>query len=184
MALANTLVATVGALVLTGSPLVTAGTTLLSLVIVTYSVAGNRTIIAAGRKRLNLDAEARKALTFVAEFENSGRGWFWETNAEGTLSYVSQQLADDFECDPQSLLGRQFTDLLLSASLQREADGAEVAKLALDAPGHGGLERSGGHDSQGQQQGELRAAHVLVRRTTPRPDLFCRFSAGVAGAAT
>ncbi len=52
-----------------------------------------------GRKRLNLDAEARKALNFVEEFENSGRGWFWETNAEGTLSYVSQQLADDFHCE-------------------------------------------------------------------------------------
>ncbi|MGH6783242.1 MAG: EAL domain-containing protein, partial [Sphingomicrobium sp.] len=37
---------------------------------------------------------------------------FWETNAEGTLSYVSQQLADDFQCLPQELLGRRFTDLL------------------------------------------------------------------------
>ena len=58
------------------------GASLLSLIIVAYSVAGARTVIAAGRKRLNLDAEARKALTFVDEFENSGRGWFWETNSE------------------------------------------------------------------------------------------------------
>jgi diguanylate cyclase (GGDEF)-like protein len=82
------------------------------MIIVAYSVAGARTVIAAGRKRLNLDAEAHKALTFVAEFENSGRGWFWETNSEGTLSYVSQQLADDFQCEPQALLGRQFPELL------------------------------------------------------------------------
>ena len=54
----------------------------------------------------------RKALQFVDEFENSGRGWFWETNNLGTLSYVSQQLADDFKCKPEELLGRQFTDLL------------------------------------------------------------------------
>ena len=121
LALANTIVATAGALVLTGSLLVTAGTALLSLVMVTYSIAGTRTIIAAGRKRLTLDAEARKALTFVAEFENSGRGWFWETNGEGTLSYVSQQLADDFECQPEALLGRQFTDLL---SVDRRAGSA------------------------------------------------------------
>ena len=32
------------------------------------------------------------AQCFVDEFEYSGRGWFWETNAEGTLSYVSQTL--------------------------------------------------------------------------------------------
>jgi diguanylate cyclase (GGDEF)-like protein len=112
LALANLLVTTLGAIVLTGSPLVATGTALLSMIIVAYSVAGARTVIAAGRKRLNLDAEAHKALTFVAEFENSGRGWFWETNSEGTHSYVSQQLADDFECEPQALLGRQFPELL------------------------------------------------------------------------
>ena len=31
----------------------------------------------------------------------AGRGWFWETNNLGTLSYVSQQLADDFKCSPK-----------------------------------------------------------------------------------
>jgi len=84
----------------------------LSLLIVAYSVAGARTMIAGARRRLQLDADAQKALRFVIEFENSGRGWFWETNAQGTLSYVSQQLADDFSCEPAALLGRQFTDLL------------------------------------------------------------------------
>jgi diguanylate cyclase (GGDEF)-like protein len=112
LAVANSLVTTAGAFILTRSALVGGGAALLSLIIVAYSIAGARTIIAAGRKRLNLDAEARKALTFVAEFENSGRGWFWETNSEGTLSYVSQQLADDFQCEPQELLGRPFADLL------------------------------------------------------------------------
>jgi diguanylate cyclase (GGDEF)-like protein len=112
LALANMIVSTAGAFLLTGSPLVGLGTALLCLITVASSVASARTVIAAGRKRLNLDAEARKALTFVAEFESSGRGWFWETNSEGTLSYVSQQLADDFQCEPQALLGRQFPDLL------------------------------------------------------------------------
>lgn len=112
LALVNLIVMTAGAFVITGSALAGSGTALLSLIMVAYSVAGARTVIAAGRRRLNLDAEARKALTFVAEFENSGRGWFWETNSEGTLSYVSQQLADDFQCEPQALLGRQFPDLL------------------------------------------------------------------------
>jgi diguanylate cyclase (GGDEF)-like protein len=88
------------------------GIAALSLVIVAYSVAGARTMIAGARRRLQLDADAQKALRFVTEFENSGRGWFWETNAQGTLSYVSQQLADDFKCTAAGMLGRQFTDLL------------------------------------------------------------------------
>ncbi|HET7817029.1 MAG TPA: EAL domain-containing protein [Sphingomicrobium sp.] len=112
LALVNMLAATIGAILLQGSWAVIAAAATLSLVTVAYSVIGARTVLAAGRRRLNLDAEARKALNFVDEFENSGRGWFWETNAEGTLSYVSQQLADDFRCEAHELLGRQFTDLL------------------------------------------------------------------------
>jgi diguanylate cyclase (GGDEF)-like protein len=112
LAVVNGLIAVICAVVLARTPIVTAGTALISLILVAYSLTGAQTIIAAGRKRLNLDAEARKAVTFVDEFENSGRGWFWETNAEGTLSYVSQQLAEDFGCEPQALLGRQFTTLL------------------------------------------------------------------------
>jgi diguanylate cyclase (GGDEF)-like protein len=112
LALVNTVVAAFAAVVLATSPLIPAGIEILSLVLVAYSVAGTRKIIATGRERLKLDTLARKALRFIDEFENSGRGWFWETNAEGTLSYVSQQLADDFDCTPDDLLGRQFTDLL------------------------------------------------------------------------
>ena len=100
------------AIMLSHSPLIPFAVEILSLALVAYSIAGARSFIAAGRRRLNLDTEARKALNFVDEFENSGRGWFWETNGEGTLSYVSQQLADDFRCEAPELLGRQFTDLL------------------------------------------------------------------------
>ena len=112
LVLTNMLVSAFAAFALSGSALVPPAVVVLSLALLAYSVAGTRSFIAVGRKRLNLDAEARKALNFVDEFENSGRGWFWETNAEGTLSYVSQQLADDFRCQAPELLGRQFTDLL------------------------------------------------------------------------
>ncbi len=108
----NALIASIGATLFTNSPAVAALIAGLALVTVAYSVAGARTMLAATRQRLHLNAQARKALRFVHEFENSGRGWFWETNAQGTLSYVSQQLAEDFKCEPEALLGRQFTDLL------------------------------------------------------------------------
>ncbi|NUS99579.1 MAG: EAL domain-containing protein [Sphingomonas sp.] len=123
--LTNMLVSAFAAMTLSSSPLIAAAVVALSLVLVGYSIAGARGFIAAGRRRLNLDAEARKALNFVDEFENSGRGWFWETNAEGTLSYVSQQLADDFRCEAPELLGRQFTDLL---SVDTASESAEERK--------------------------------------------------------
>jgi diguanylate cyclase (GGDEF)-like protein len=112
LALVNAVVATFAAIVLADSPLIPAGVAILSLVLLAYSIAGTRKIIDTGRIRLKLEAQARKALHFVDEFENSGRGWFWETDSFGTLSYVSGQLAEDFQCEAEAFLGRQFTDLM------------------------------------------------------------------------
>ena len=112
VAIVNALVAMTGAVAVSQQPEVLSGIAFLAIINVAYSVAGARTVLTNARVRLHLEAQAHKALQFVDEFENSGRGWFWETNNLGTLSYVSQQLADDFKCAPEDLLGRQFTDLL------------------------------------------------------------------------
>jgi diguanylate cyclase (GGDEF)-like protein len=125
MALVNVIVSIAAAAFLAGSPLVPAGVAMLSLVVFAYSIVGARSFIETGRKRLRLEAQARKAQHFVDEFENSGRGWFWETDPLGTLSYVSLQLAEDFQCEPEQLLGRQFTDLL---SVDQESDSLEERK--------------------------------------------------------
>jgi diguanylate cyclase (GGDEF)-like protein len=111
LVLVNTIVSIAGCFLLTG-PLTAGGVAILSLVLFAYSIVGARSFIETGRKRLRLEQQARKAQHFVEEFENSGRGWFWETDPLGTLSYVSEQLAQDFQCEPEELLGRQFTDLL------------------------------------------------------------------------
>ena len=112
VAIVNALIAMAGALAVSRQPEVLSGIAFLAVVNIAYSVAGARTVITNSRARLRLEAQASKALHFVDEFENSGRGWFWETNILGTRSYVSQQLADDFSVEPEALLGRQFTDLL------------------------------------------------------------------------
>jgi len=112
-ATATNAVVIVGAAAFFGNEwLLTAALTLLAAVAIIYSLADSRTMIAGAKRRRVLDQDAHKALHFVHEFEGSGRGWFWETNHLGTLSYVSQQLADDFHCGREDLLGRQFTDLL------------------------------------------------------------------------
>jgi diguanylate cyclase (GGDEF)-like protein len=123
--LVNVVISVLAAAILAGSPLIPIGVAILSLALFAYSVASARGFIATGRKRLGLEAQARKAQHFVDEFELSGRGWFWETDFLGTLSYVSQQLADDFQCEPESLLGRQFTDLL---SVDHASESAEERK--------------------------------------------------------
>jgi diguanylate cyclase (GGDEF)-like protein len=125
MAIINALVAIAASAIYSSNPLVTVAIDGLALLMVVYSVAVTQEGVAAGRRRLSVEWQARKALNFVDEFENSGRGWFWETDSLGTLSYVSQQLAEDFQCDPRALLGRQFTDLL---SVDQAAQAAEESK--------------------------------------------------------
>jgi len=125
LAVVNMFVAAFAAMTLANSPLVTLGVEIMSLVLLGYSVAGARSYISSTRKRLRMQAHARKAQHFVDEFESSGRGWFWETDSLGTLSYVSQQLADDFQVEPEELLERKFTDLL---SVDKGADALEERK--------------------------------------------------------
>jgi diguanylate cyclase (GGDEF)-like protein len=125
LAIVNALVAAVSTMLFSRNPLVTFTINMLAVTMVVYSVGVTRSAIAGGRRRLSLEWQAKKALNFVDEFEISGRGWFWETDSLGTLSYVSRQLADDFQCEPDSLLGRQFTDLL---SVDQAPDSAEERK--------------------------------------------------------
>ncbi|HEY6048139.1 MAG TPA: EAL domain-containing protein, partial [Sphingomicrobium sp.] len=125
LAIINAIVAVVGTALFSANPLVTFVVDSMALLMLVYSVAVTQKTLAGGRRRLAVEWQAKKALNFVDEFENSGRGWFWETDSLGTLSYVSQQLADDFQCGPEALLGRQFTDLL---SVDHASDSVEERK--------------------------------------------------------
>ena len=112
LAITSALVACLSTLLFSSDPVLSFSVDSLAVIMAIYSTAVTRKAIAGGRNRLALEWQAQKALNFVAEFENTGRGWFWETDSLGTLSYVSHQLADDFQCEPEALLGRQFTTLL------------------------------------------------------------------------
>jgi len=125
LAIINAVVAVIATALFSPSGVVTFVVDALAVVMVIYSVAVTQESVAAGRRRLAVEWQAKKALNFVDEFENSGRGWFWETDSLGTLSYVSQQLAEDFHCDPEALLGRQFTDLL---SVDHASESSEERK--------------------------------------------------------
>jgi diguanylate cyclase (GGDEF)-like protein len=73
------------------------------------------------------ERRARKASVFVGDVEQSGRGWFWETNAEGALTYLSENFAERLGRRAGDLTGRPFSELLLV-----EDDGGEGgAKPAL-----------------------------------------------------
>jgi diguanylate cyclase (GGDEF)-like protein/PAS domain S-box-containing protein len=92
-----------------------------SLFLLCLGVARSRHFLFAARQRLSLEWQAAKARRFVADFEASGRGWFWETNADGALTYVSEPLAAHLGLAAADLIGRRFEEVLLID----EADGDE-----------------------------------------------------------
>ncbi len=84
-----------------------------SLFLLCLGMSRSRHLLFAARRRLALEWQAEKARRFVADFEASGRGWFWETNADGALTYVSEPLAAHLGLAAAELIGRRFEDVLL-----------------------------------------------------------------------
>lgn len=81
--------------------------------VVALSLLRARDALLTGQRRLVADWQADQASRFVEEFERSGAGWFWETDADGALTYVSEPLARDLEKQRSDLIGRKFAELLL-----------------------------------------------------------------------
>jgi diguanylate cyclase (GGDEF)-like protein len=120
-----------------------------ALFLVALSLFRAREAVAASRRRVALEAEARTARRFVEDYEASGRGWFWETNAEGALTYVSPAFAAQVALDPGALGGRGFAQIVLAG----ESPGADARRtldfhfstrfafsdLVVRAPGEGGV---------------------------------------------
>ncbi len=66
--------------------------------------------VAAAHYRRREHAQFR-AEEFLAEYENSGQGWFWETDPAGEISYISPIIGEVLGRSPEELLGRSFTEL-------------------------------------------------------------------------
>ncbi|WP_246427073.1 putative bifunctional diguanylate cyclase/phosphodiesterase [Sphingopyxis panaciterrulae] len=64
--------------------------------------------------------QTREALLLLRNYEESGRGWFWSTDADGRLTYISEAVAALMGRSGGELLGTVFTDLFQPADGQDE----------------------------------------------------------------
>lgn len=55
----------------------------------------------------------REALLLLRNYEDSGQGWFWSTDAKGRLTYITDSVARLMGRTSGGLLGTAFTDLFL-----------------------------------------------------------------------
>lgn len=71
----------------------------------------------------------RKQLAKLAQiFESSKRGWFWATDAELRLTYVSDHIAKRLGCEAGDMLGSSIKDLFLDEAAE---DGSSNRKISL-----------------------------------------------------
>ncbi|MBO9580691.1 MAG: EAL domain-containing protein [Sphingobium sp.] len=67
-----------------------------------------------------LSGERAKAL--LEEFEQAGRGWFWETDRTGKISYISETLAAQVGRQAIDLFGTPFADLIAASGTGADSE--------------------------------------------------------------
>jgi len=98
--------------IVSGDPGATLAATLLALCLVSLSFRRAGADAAQLRRRIEADWAAQRASRFIEEFEQTGRGWFWETTGRGALSYVSEHLSACLQTAAEDLIGKPFTELI------------------------------------------------------------------------
>jgi len=56
-------------------------------------------------------ASSKQALLLLQNFEQSGRGWFWSTDDEGRITYLSDSVCEILGGPGSALIGSPFVDL-------------------------------------------------------------------------
>ena len=74
----------------------------------------------------------RRSLQLLGEYEQSGRGWFWETDRTGCITYISETLAKSLDINQSQLVGRALTDLI-AAGDRMATDGDRTLGFHLSA---------------------------------------------------
>ncbi len=99
-----------------------------------------------GNRATEIVADASDEVALFRNFEGSGTGWFWATDEQGMLTYVSQPIADHFGRKSSELIGSPLADLFAPAtadSATRDrlpfvlSTESTFEKLALQAAGPG-----------------------------------------------
>ena len=81
-------------------------------------------------QRLACEREQRRAEELLAEYEETGQGWFWETDRRGQLTYVSPRIAELVGKRQAALEGRPFTELFILDTQEQESERTLVFHLS------------------------------------------------------
>jgi diguanylate cyclase (GGDEF)-like protein len=95
---------------------------MLALAVVAYRLALADHVSAAARALAENDG--RLAARLVEEFEAHGTGWFWQTDRQGRLTYISAKVAREIATGGSDAIGRPLTSVF-------QMDGAAATERTL-----------------------------------------------------
>ena len=100
-----------GAIGIASWPFGVAGLVFLGLLIVMLRHDVRRQMRATRASRTTI-SEQQRALGLMRDFERAGRGWFWETDRNGHLVYISPTVVAKLGLSLSDVLGRPFTEII------------------------------------------------------------------------
>lgn len=123
LALLYAIVAAVAIPLLLGAPwLLSAILPLLAALAVVTRIASLAERSGQGETRRIRDGFER-ASKLLNEYEAAGRGWFWETDHQGRLTYISPSVASIIDQTQQQVIGRALIDLISADPAKDELGG-------------------------------------------------------------
>ena len=63
-----------------------------------------------------------RSIDIMRDYEATGQGWFWETDRDGRIVYISQEFADRYGLDYDGLIGKFFTRVFEVDPDERDAE--------------------------------------------------------------
>ena len=63
-----------------------------------------------------------RSIDIMRDYEATGQGWFWETDRDGRITYISPEFAERYGFDHDALLGEVFTSVFEVDPDDREAE--------------------------------------------------------------
>ncbi|MDO7836949.1 EAL domain-containing protein [Sphingobium sp. HBC34] len=82
--------------------------------------------------RHSQDLRAQRSDRLLQEHERTGRGWFWETDRQGCLTYISDTLAQSLNLSADALIGRMITEIVRQGD-KKQGDGERTLGFHLSA---------------------------------------------------
>src|SRR5690606_27543196 len=73
-------------------------------------------------RQAELERMQQRSDQLLAEYEQTGQGWFWETDRRGMITYVSPRIARLLKSSSEAMIGRPFTEMFVLDNQERESE--------------------------------------------------------------